>query len=168
MAGKTKSINTSQLRIRRGEIKDLEAIQKLNHQMCIKEHNEYDSTINSDYPMQVLGKAYFRGRILGRDSCSFVATYEGKAVGYIVGAISQPEDYRTVKKMAEMENMFVLEEHRSLGIGKRLVDAFMEWCEGKEVEVVKAVATAQNARAIGFYEREGMERKAVILEKKLR
>jgi GNAT superfamily N-acetyltransferase len=168
MAGKTKAIDTTKLRIRSGDLRDLGDIQELNHRMCIKEHREYDETINKDYPIQPMGKAYFRGKILGKDSCSLVATYENKTVGYLVGSITAPEDYRTVGRMAELENMFVLDEHRSLGIGKRLVDTFIDWCKSKDVEIIKAVATAQNIRAIEFYQREGMEQKAVILEKRLK
>ncbi len=168
MAAKTKPVAITSLKIRKGELGDLGVIQELNRQMCVKEHREYDNTINPDYPIQPLGKAYFKGRILDKDSCSFVAVHEGKTIGYLVGCIIAPEDYRKVSKMAELENMFVLDEARSLGVGKKLVDAFTEWCESNEIEIFKAVATAQNTRAIAFYEREGMEQKGVILEKKLK
>lgn len=168
MAVKTKPINTAQLPIRRGELKDLAAIQELNRQMCVKEHREYDATINPNYPVLPMGKAYFKGRILGKDSCAFVVIDKEKPVGYLVGSIVASEDYRTVGKMAELENMFVMDDYRSMGIGKRLVDAFTEWCEFRGVELIKAVASAQNSRAIGFYEREGMKQTAVTLEKRLK
>ncbi len=145
--------------------KDLVAILALNHQLCIKESREFDATINSDYPMQKLGEDYFKGRI--KDGCVLVASVGNKTVGYLAGTIIPTEDYRNVSRLAEAENMFVLEEYRSLGIGKQLFGEFIKWCKSRRVARIRAVASAENLRGIGFYRREGLTDYSLVLEKKL-
>ncbi len=43
------------IKIQSATLKNLKDIQDLNHQLCIKEHKEFDSTINKDFPVQPAG-----------------------------------------------------------------------------------------------------------------
>lgn len=144
---------------------NLKDIQDLNHQLCIKENKEFDPTINPDYPIQKSGEKYFKDRI--KNDCALIAIVDNKIVGYLIGAISEIEDYRNISKIAEAENMFVLEDYRKLGIGKKLLQEFTKWCKSKKAKRIKAIASAQNIRAIEFYHREGFEDYDLVLEKKL-
>ncbi len=63
--------------------------------------------------------------------------------------------------------MFVLEECRSLGIGRELHEAFMNWCKDNNAKKIKVVASANNKKAIGFYRREEFEDYDLVLEKKI-
>lgn len=144
-------------------MENLGDVLNLNHQLCIKENKEFDATINKDYPILKSGKEYFKGRI--KDGCALIALADDKVVGYLVGAITETEDYRIVSKIAEAENMFVLEEYRNLGIGKKLFEDFIKWCKSNEVERIRAVASVQNIRAIEFYKRENFNDYNLVLEK---
>jgi len=84
-----------------------------------------------------------------------------------VGGIAAPEDYRTVKSVAELENMYVQESMRGKGIGGKLVQQFEDWCKEKGVEVIRVVASAGNADAIRFYESKGAKPVSLTLEKTL-
>ena len=146
-------------------LENLGDILNLNHQLCIKENKEFDATINKDYPTQKSGKEYFAERI--KNDCALIAFIGDKVVGYLVGAIIEAEDYRNISKFAEAENMFVLEEYRNLGIGKKLFDEFIKWCKSNEVKRIRAIASVQNIRAIEFYRREGFVDYDLVLEKEI-
>lgn len=153
------------VKIESATIKNLKDIQNLNHQLCIKEYGEFDKTINKDYPIQKIGEEYFKERI--KNGCALVAIDGDKIVGYLVGGIAETDDYRNISKLAEAENMFVLLEYRSSGIGKRLFDEFIKWCKSKGVKRVCVVASAKNTRAIEFYKREGFNDYSLVLEKEI-
>lgn len=154
-----------QAQIKVATIGNLKDIQELNHQLCIKENKEFDPTINEDYPIQKEGKEYFKERI--ENGCALVAEVDNKIVGYLVGGMSEISDYRNVSKMAEAENMYVLEEYRSFGIGGKLFKRFVDWCKIREVERIRVVASAKNTKAIEFYKKEGFETCEIALERKL-
>lgn len=154
-----------QAQIKVATIDNLKDIQELNHQLCIKENKEFDPTINEDYPIQKEGKEYFKERI--ENGCALVAEVGNKIVGYLVGGMSEISDYRNVSKMAEAENMYVLEEYRSFGIGGKLFQRFVDWCKIREVERIRVFASAKNTKAIEFYKKEGFETCEIVLERKL-
>lgn len=87
-----------EVRIRFATIKHLREIQDLNHQLCIKENREYDTTINHYYPLQKRGEDYFKARI--KSGCALVAVENNIIIGYLVGEISPAEEYRTISKLA--------------------------------------------------------------------
>ncbi|MES2314414.1 MAG: GNAT family N-acetyltransferase [Patescibacteria group bacterium] len=151
----------------KASIADLEAIQRLNQELCAKEHNEFDSTINPDYALSEPGVEYFKSRIESSDGCALIAKEGDEYVGYLIGGMAAPEDYRTIKSAAELENMYVKDSMRGKGIGGKLVQQFEDWCKEKGVEVIRVVASAENAAAIKFYEAHGAKPVSLTLEKKI-
>ncbi len=154
-----------EIKIQSATIKNLKDIQNLNKQLCIKENKEFDSTIDPSYPLKKAGAKYFQDRI--KTGCALVAIKDSKVVGYLIGAIAEPADYRTVSKVAEAENMFVIEECRSLGIGKRLFDEFVKWSKKNNAKIIRATASTKNNRAIEFYRKEGLLDYDLTLEKQI-
>ena len=158
--------NLSRL-IRRAGISDLQVIQKLNAELCAKENRDFDETINPEFPFSKGGEEYFRARIEGEDGFVLVVKEGENAVGYLVGGLVEPEDYRIVGKMAELENMYVQEVLRGQGIGGKLVNQFEDWCKEKGVQRIRVVASADNSDAIKFYEAHGSKKVSITLEKDL-
>ncbi|HLD54690.1 MAG TPA: GNAT family N-acetyltransferase [Candidatus Nanoarchaeia archaeon] len=154
-----------EVKIQFATIKNLKEIQYLNHQLCIKENKEFDATINPDYSIQKQGEEYFKDRI--NNGCTLITIVDGKVIGYLIGSISNAEDYRNLSKIAEAEEMFILEDYRSMKIGKKLLQEFAKWCKSKKVERIKVVAYAQNSKAIEFYRREGFKDYDFVLEKEI-
>jgi GNAT superfamily N-acetyltransferase len=152
------------MEIRKATLKDLETIQKLNLLLCEKEEMEYQYGIDLGWSLGKGGTAYFKSRITGNDACSLVALLEGRVIGYLVGGITKPEDYRKVPKTAEIGNMFVLEEFRSTGTGTKLYEEFRKWCKERGVGLVKVEAHAKNSRAVDFYRKMGLKDYTLILE----
>ncbi len=63
--------------------------------------------------------------------------------------------------------MFVLEEYRERGVGGMLHDAFVKWCKGRGVKVLRVEASAENKQAIGFYRKRGFGDCSLVLEREI-
>lgn len=153
--------------IRKAHLSDLEVIQSLNQELCKKEHNEFDDTIDPNYPFTSKGQTYFSFRLESPDSFSLLVICDEVAVGYLVGGIVETEDYRTPLIVAEVENMYIKPEYRQGGIGSQLLQQFDDWCKKQNVQRIRYIASAANAKAIKFYKANGAEEISVTLEKEL-
>jgi ribosomal protein S18 acetylase RimI-like enzyme len=153
--------------IEKASIADLEIIQKLNQELCTKENQEFDETIDPDYPFSEKGEEYFRSRIESADGLTLLAKEGAVVVGYLVGGMVEPEDYRTVNSIAELENMYVQESMRGKGVGGKLMSQFEDWCKERKVQIIRVVASAANIDAIKFYETHGSKKVSLTLEKNL-
>ena len=150
-----------EVKIRRAEEKDLKDIQKLNLEL-FKHDSEFDSTFNMNWTFSEEGKNYFLDKI--KNEFAIVAEIDNKIVGYLVGGESEIHSYRKIKKIAELDNMLVLEEYRGKSIGKKLVDAFLKWCKDNNFERISVEASTGNEKAIRFYKKMGFKDYNSILE----
>ncbi len=150
--------------VRRAVVKDLKRIQELNLLLFEKEFAEYDNSLSLDWTFGKVGSKYFKDAITKEDSCVFVVEDGGKVVGYLAGGECSVEDYRKLSKVAELNDMLVLEEFRGKGVGKMLYSAFVDWCRKRGVKRVRVEATAQNKEAIEFYRKVGIKDYSLVLE----
>lgn len=93
----------------------------------------------------------------GSDRATFVAL-EDRPVG--VAAI-----YRNPEKSGEGEliQVWVAPDHRGTGLAGSLIDALLQWAAGNGILIILAEVTADNSRALRFYEQQGfvsIDRKA--------
>lgn len=153
--------------IRKATSEDIGAIQHLNTKLRHKDYEEYDQTINVDFPLSDGGSAYFKERIESPDSFALVAESASTVVGYFVGTVIKPEMYRTMSEIGEGENMFVDDGFQGQGIGTQFMEKFEEWCKGRGVARTRVVASAENKVAIEFYKKVGFEKYDLTLEKDL-
>jgi len=159
-------MSTKQLKIRNAEIEDLSTILDLNLRL-FNNDSQYDPTLNCDWTKTEEGKEYFRARIQEDDGCTFVALVNETIVGYLVGDLKESGSYRGNLKIAQLENMFVLEGSRSQNVGKRLCQEFNVWAKDKSADRLQVVASAGNQRAIEFYQKNGFQDYDVTLEMKI-
>ena len=73
----------------------------------------------------------------------------------------------SLEAIAEVENMYILEPCRNLGIGDMLMDEFEIWAKSKNANFLRVVATVQNTKGINFYRKNGFNDLDLTLEKKL-
>ena len=151
--------------IKRGTLKDLGIIQELDQKLCKKENKEYDQTIVKNYPHTKIGKEYFQDRI--KTGFSAIAIFNGKVVGYIVGGLDSTQPWRKITKIGSLDNMFVLEQYRSLNVGSKLASEFFRWCKKKKINRVRVAVSHQNFKAVNFYKKNGFFDYDMILEKKI-
>ena len=156
------------VKIKPATLKNLKDIQKLNLILFKKEHKEFDNTLNCKWTFGKDGEDYFKKRITKNDGCVLIAFVNDKIVGYLAGGFNKKSSVRVLpKKFARLENMFVLDKFRGQGIGTKLFQAFVDWCQSKGVGRLRVVASAQNTKGINFYKKNGFIDYDLILEKDL-
>ena len=140
------------MKILKATIKDVQKIRKMNKDLFI-DNSAYDKTLNLDWPDRNLN--YYKEKIEGNDSISLLAIDDKEIVGYLIGSICKNEDWRTVQKMAELDNMIVNPSFRRKGVGTNLIKEFKKWAKSKGVTRVKVSVYAKNVSAISLYEKNG-------------
>lgn len=152
-------------KIKSATIEDLKRVQELNLMLFKKEYAEFDSTLNCNWTFGEDGTEYFKSRITEDDGCVFVAIVDDEIVGYLTGGLMDTKKtYRVLPDSAELENMFVLDKCRGMGIGSKLYQAFVDWCKSNNVGRLRVVASAQNVGGINFYRKKGFSDYDLILE----
>lgn len=139
--------------IRKAVLKDLEFIKKLNHQQFVYEL-EFEKDLNLKWSYQE-GDLYFRDKISGQDGVCFVAELDGKIIGCLAGGIREGESWLNLVR-SEVENIFVDEEFRRKGVGRKLIQAFIEWSKDQKVNRVVINSFWKSSEAIKFYKKMGL------------
>lgn len=106
------------IKIRKADMDDLIKIQDLNNKLFELEYKFFDPTLNVGWTYEKVGIDYFGDMI--ENEAVFVSIIDNKIVGYLAGSICQISYTKT--KLAELDNMFVLEEYRNHGIGLKLIN----------------------------------------------
>ena len=67
-------------------------------------------------------------------------------------------------QIAEIENMFIQEQFRKHGVGKRLMHAVLDELSKRNIKRLKVESIAQNSEAIHFYKKCGFKEFNILLE----
>ncbi|MFB6245382.1 MAG: N-acetyltransferase family protein [Candidatus Nanohaloarchaea archaeon] len=153
--------------LRIAEPDDLEIIKDLSVKLSEKEAEEFDSTIDPEWNNTDEAEEYFQQRINENSGFAFVVEDNQEVVGYAVGGIRDAESYREDLRIAELETMYVEPDYRREGIRTEFVNEFQRWAEEKDADRMRVEVTSQNEKGISFYENQGLEDYARIMEKDL-
>ena len=82
---------------------------------------------NIDYPYTESGISYLVHCI--QHQIALIAKDNGVTVGFITGGIEDALPFKTYQQHGHIHNLFVLEAYRRQGIGKRLIQHFLQRCE---------------------------------------
>ena len=140
--------------IKKATIDDLETIQDLNNKLFELEYNNFDPSLKIGWPYEIAGEEYFKDLI--ENQIIYLALAEKEIVGYLAGSIHVESSYNTTS-IAELDNMFILEEYRKYGLGTKLFNEFKSYCIENKIEELKVTASAKNINAIKFYQKNGFE-----------
>jgi ribosomal protein S18 acetylase RimI-like enzyme len=153
------------LEYRDANLDDVKEIIELNQKLFDYEFKNFDNTLDCSWPSK--NKDYFEGLVKSENSFLMVVIDGKKVIGYLAGSISESESYRLKMKLAELENILVLKEYRSQGIGKFFYETFINWCKNQNVTKLRVVASVKNEKAINFYKSCGFEDYNLTLERDL-
>lgn len=145
----------------RAKAGDLDDILRLNLELCEKEQKEYNPDLNLKWTYGI-GKKNFIDCIENSDRFAAVARISGKIVGYLCGSLCN-KAYK-IGQEAEIENIFVEQKLRNLGIGRGLVNNFFDWCKSKGADRIIVRASAYNYSGIDFYRQNGFQDHDVVLK----
>lgn len=140
--------------IKKASLEDLKAIQNLNNKLFELEYNNFDPTLKVGWPYEIAGEEYFKELIT--NEIIYIAIVNDAIVGYLAGSIHVENSYN-ITTIAELDNMFVLEEYRKYGIGSNLFEEFKKHCRDKKIEELKVTASSKNENAINFYKKNGFK-----------
>lgn len=152
-----------EIAIRKGTILDLSVIQRLN-QMLFENEEKWHPTYIGTWPFSERGTQYFTDRLNEVTGVIFVAEHQEKIVGYINGGWLRSYPFRKETSFIDLDNMYVLGEYRSKGIGEKLVNEFKNWAKTRGVEVIRVDSVYENDRAIDFYTKKGFKKHSVLFE----
>lgn len=142
------------IEIKRASIKNLSDIQNLNNQLFELEYANFDPALKVGWPFEKDGEEYFSDLL--NNEIVYIAVVDDKIIGYLAGSINIETSYVT-KSLAEVENMFILEDYRKYGIGTKLMNAFKKYCANEGIQEIKVTASAKNKNAINFYKKNDFE-----------
>jgi ribosomal protein S18 acetylase RimI-like enzyme len=149
------------VKIRKAIPADLPRIQELNAALFNYDGHSI-SHLNYDWPYNE-GATYFKKMISGDKGICLIAEDGDRVAGYMTGSIKAPESYRHVR-MTELDTIFIEEEFRYGGIGKRLMTEFTKWSRQQDAQKIFVSASAPNEKAINFYKSVGFEPYSLELE----
>jgi GNAT superfamily N-acetyltransferase len=112
---------------------------------------------------------------LPQNSVWLVAEVNGKAVGEAMAHVHEPMANAAVQPQLDLGRrrvylnyLAVQAEHRSQGIGGRLLEAVEEWARENGAELIETDTNLRNnVGAVEFYENHGYEKQSVVLRKRL-
>ncbi|HVY78627.1 MAG TPA: GNAT family N-acetyltransferase [Solirubrobacterales bacterium] len=133
---------------------------------ALQEHHvEVTPALGPRTPKRSLAEAWRirRGkyeRWLGDPDTFFIlAEVDGAPVGYAFVTVGPPyASWDAGERLAELETLSVLPQHRGAGLGAVLIDAVWDRLGELGVADMQIVTTATNAGAKRFYERQGFSR----------
>ena len=90
------------------------------------------------------------------DTIIFIATEKDKIVGFINISFSK-KNANIKSKLGEIDDFFILEEHRKKGIGEMLLKKALSLFKLKKVKSISLNVSANNLPALNFYEKFGFK-----------
>ncbi len=148
--------------IRMAELDDLDALLSLADELALSDL-PYDKQVQLDWAHSDKGIEYFKQKIEEKEAVCLVALHNNKLIGYATGGIKNIPSYRLIK-VAELENILVSHNFRNKGIGKLLVQTFLDWATEQGADKASVSVFSSNVEGISFYIREGFAPYDLTLE----
>lgn len=89
------------------------------------------------------------------NSLTLIAEENGISIGYIRVSIERAPAYITPKKIGVVYDLFVNENHRLKGVGKKLFDEALEWLRNKNIKHIELSVDARNISGIAAWKKFG-------------
>jgi ribosomal protein S18 acetylase RimI-like enzyme len=153
------------MKIRKAKINEWSNLQDLNNEVFL-DNAKYDPDIIIDWAYSEAGEKYFKELVNDQKSLCIVAETDfGELVGYLAAS---PKEFGYRKsKYLEVDNMGVIPEYRSKGLGRELMDKAIEWAKENGFQKVYVCSYSENDKAIKFYEKCGYKKIDVSLEREV-
>jgi ribosomal protein S18 acetylase RimI-like enzyme len=150
------------IRIRTAKKTEWPKLQDLNNEVFI-DNQKYDADLVRDWSHSKAGKKYFQELVDDPKSLCLVAEADsGELVGYLA-ASPKPISHRK-SKYFEVDNMGVTPDHRSKGIGQKLMERCVKKAKERGYQKVYVNSYSSNAGAIKFYKKYGYSEIDISLE----
>lgn len=143
------------MEIRKAKKEDMKDIQKLRYLLAKYEKDLGLNIVIPEWAYTDVGEKDFNYFL--NEQYIFVAIEDNKIVGFITGEIFKKKAWYNVQ-LGEINNIFVLEEYRQKGIGKKLVKTMMDTFKQEGITNIDLYTFGNNIDAIKFYEKIGFKK----------
>lgn len=145
--------------VNKDEISDIQA---LNDEVFI-DNSKYDPDLDLSWAKGEKGRKYFIELLNDPESLCLIVEDGNRKVGYLAVGPKHIE-YR-LSRYCEIQNMGVIPEYRSQGIGKVLMDECFSWARAQGYQKVFVNSYIKNQGALDFYKENEFEEIDISLEK---
>ncbi|MGH3089144.1 MAG: GNAT family N-acetyltransferase [Rubrobacteraceae bacterium] len=139
---------------RPGKREDARAAARLWMQSA-EEHALYDPVYETSREAEKTMRSFLADLSSSSHSFLFVAEVEGEVVGFISGELREGSPTFHPRTWASVDDVFVDPEHRSLGIGRALLEDVKNWAAQRNADGVSLQVAAANERGRKFYRELG-------------
>jgi len=153
------------MKIREATIKDFEKLK------AIKLESKKDEMEYSD-SLKPLGKTieiyfeYFKAELKKKNSAVFIAE-DKKPIGIIIATHFKPLRISKFARKGYVSNLYVQENYRNKGIGKKLLDISLKWLKENKVKYISLEIHLENKKALKFHRNLGFKDYTLKLAKKI-
>lgn len=129
--------------------------------MSAEEHTLYDYVYTAAADAEKTMRRFLADLSTNSYSCLFVAERDGEMIGFLSGELREGSPAFKPKTWAAVEDVYVVPDHRSLGVGRALFEECLKWARKKGADGVSLQVATGNARARKFYEELGFREVSV-------
>jgi GNAT superfamily N-acetyltransferase len=152
--------------IRRAGPGDVDALLTVSTGLWQEDAGTHDPEVmNTDWPRDH-GRASFEALPGDPDRVGLLAEVDGALAGGLMGSYPELTPFAR-RRVAQLNSLWVLPEHRGAGVGGLLVDTFLGWARERGARHAAVTAFAANPAAIRLYEKHGFGSHTVTLRSRL-
>ncbi len=152
--------------VRKAKKSDIDDIIRLADQLRKTEAN-LDKNLKDD---AYLSEIYIERQlkyISSRRKIFLVLEIQGKVVGYVNGYLVENNEIYYKEPVAYLDCLCIDKSVRKQGLGKKLLDEFINAVKKQGIKYVKLNAFEDNIPAVNLYKKEGFEEYSVYYMKKI-
>ena len=117
-----------------------------------EEHTRHDPIYATAPDAERVMRRFLADLVGAGHSFLFVAVIGDQTVGFISGELREGSPAFRPKTWASVDDVFVEPDHRSLGVGRALLESVKRWAKDRGADGVSLQVAAANERGRKFYE----------------
>lgn len=150
---------SSPVTILRAREEDLPIIQQFSCELLSYERSIRKSGLDPKWPFSESGREAYLTSIMS--NYAIIARIGGEPVGYLIGHVDSLTDDAESIKIARLQNLYVVEKARNLGIATKMFTGFRSYCFSQGANRLDVSVLTNNAIAVCFYEKIGLKTRSV-------
>ncbi len=157
---RARGVGEARYTVRSGRREDATAAARL-WTSSVEEHARYDHVYSAAPDAEKVMRRFLADLSSSSHSCLLVAERNGEIVGFLSSELREGSPAFKPKTWAAVEDVYVVPDHRSLGIGHALFEECRAWAAQKGADGISLQVAAGNARARKFYDELGFHEVSV-------
>lgn len=145
------------LKLRKATIKDLKLIDCFQDKL-VNYERKLDPLIRKGKNIRFYPEKEIKRMLCSSNSLFLIAEINNNVVGCGVGKIEKTfGNWCVYKKRGYIGHMFVDENYRRKGIGKKIMSQLIKWFKSKKIKFIRLCVYANNQKTINAYRKYGFK-----------